>query len=277
MNGAVVAFSDLNDFYVLLKSHQSGSGRIHSVRDLTRIHLDQHYSLIVAVDSDGGIGPMEADTVFCPAYELGRFAIRVPLVEILCSGAIPLAAYDMLTMKMEGVGAEILRGIRDELKLAGYGEDFHLSGSTEDNVPTKMTGVGTTIIGLVHSNDFRPGSSQPEDRVACLGLPKSAPEDTVRTNDPEIMQQSDLKVLLEISGVHDILPVGSHGIGYEADAMAKAAGLAFVPDADCRLSFQKSAGPSTCVIASCMDGAIKLISKQINAPVTLMGKMSKIK
>jgi hypothetical protein len=272
----MVSFSNLNDLYSLLKSHQSGSGRIHSVRDLTRIHLDQQYSLIVAVDSDGGIGPMEADTVYCPAYELGRFAIRVPLLEILCSGAIPLAAYDMLTMKMEGVGAEIVRGIRDELKLAGYGENFHLSGSTEDNVPTKMTGVGTTIIGLVQVNDFRPGSSQPDDMVVCFGLPKSAPDDTVRTNDPEIMQQTDLKALLGISGIHDILPVGSHGLGYEADAMAKDAGLIFLPDAHCRLSFQKSAGPSTCVIASCMSSVVENMPKTINAPVTILGKTSKI-
>ena len=266
---------NLDDLYALLKSRQSDSGRIHSVRDLTRIHLDQHYSLIVAVDSDGGIGPMEADTVFCPAYDLGRFAIRVPLLEILCSGAIPLAAYDMLTMKMAGVGAEIVRGIRDELKLAGYGEKFHLSGSTEDNVPTRMTGVGTTIIGLVQAKDFRPGTSQPDDSVVCLGLPKSAPEDRVRTDDPEIIQQTDLEVVLGLDGIHDILPVGSHGIGYEAEAMASEAGLTFVTDAQCPLNFQKSAGPSTCVIASCLNSVIEELSGIIHAPVTLLGKMSK--
>jgi len=271
-----MAFSDLDGLYELVKYRRLDSARIHSVRDLTRIHLDPHYSLIVAVDSDGGIGPMQADTVFCPAYELGRFAIRVPLLEILCSGAIPLAAFDMLTMKMAGVGAEIVHGIRDELKLAGYGDEFHLSGSTEDNVPTKMTGVGTTIIGLVKERDFRPGSSQPDDMVVCLGLPKSAPEDTVRTDDPEIIQQSDLRVLLGISGVHDILPVGSHGVGYEAEAMARDAGLRFVADAGCRLDMKKSAGPSTCVLASCRDDAAGLLSAQINAPVTLAGKMSTI-
>lgn len=265
---------NLDDLYTLLKSRRSDLGRIHSVRDLTRIQLDQHYSLIVAVDSDGGIGPMEADTVYCPAYDLGRLAIRVPLLEILCSGAIPLAAYDMLTMKMEGIGAEIVRGIRDELKLAGYGEDFHLSGSTEDNVPTRMTGVGTTIIGLVRANEFRPGSSQPDDSVVCLGLPKSAPEDRVRTDDPEIIQQTDLEVVLGISGVHDILPVGSHGIGYEAEAMAKDAGLHFIRDVHCPLSFQKSAGPSTCVIASCQNSVVEKLSGIIHAPVTLLGKMS---
>lgn len=265
---------DLNGLYELAKTHGSDPARIHFVRDLTCIRLDPYYSLIIAVDSDGGIGPMEADTVFCPAYELGRFAIRVPLLEILSSGAIPLAAYDMLTMKMAGVGAEIIRGIRDELQLAGYGEEFHLSGSTEDNVPTRMTGVGTTIIGLVRADDFRPGSSRPEDVVLCLGLPKSAPEDTVRTNDPEIIQQSDLQRLLGISGVHDILPVGSHGIGHEAEALAREAGLSFVAAGGCPLNFRKSAGPSTCVIVSCLAEAEERVSNTINAPVTLLGKMS---
>ena len=217
---------------------------------------------------------MEVDTVFCPAYELGRLAIRVPLLEILCSGAIPLAAYDMLTMKMEGVGAEIVQGIRDELKSAGFDENFPLSGSTEDNVPTRMTGVGTTIIGLVQANEFRPGSSQPEDRVVCLGLPKSAPDDRVRSDDPEMIQQSDLKMVLGVDGVHDILPVGSHGIGHEANAMAQDAGLILVPDAQCPLSFQKSAGPSTCVIASCRNSIVEKLSGIIHAPVTLLGKMS---
>ncbi|MDD3095077.1 MAG: hypothetical protein PHD63_02435, partial [Candidatus Marinimicrobia bacterium] len=116
---------------------------VRTVRDLTMIRISNRHSVVIAVDSDGGIGPQEGDVVKVPAYVSGRFAIRVPLLEILASGATPLCAFDMLTTPMNEIGKEILRGVRDELKAAGFGENFIVSGSTEDNVPTNMTGIGT--------------------------------------------------------------------------------------------------------------------------------------
>jgi len=260
----------LADLYQALRKQGSNLSRIRAVRDLSKIELQDGYSLIVAVDSDGGIGPRPGDTVSCPPYDLGRFAIRVPLLEVLASGAIPLAAYDMLTLPMDDVGKEILRGVREEIESAGFGKDFHISGSTEDNVPTNMTGVGTCVIGLVHEADFRPGTTQIGDSIVCIGLPKSAPTDTVRVNDPEILASKDLLTIQSLKGIHDILPVGSHGAGFEMEQMVRSAGFT-AETVVSPLDLKKSGGPSTCVIASMTSESFKNLHKHIVSPVYKIG------
>ncbi|MCK4530079.1 MAG: hypothetical protein KAU44_02800, partial [Candidatus Marinimicrobia bacterium] len=142
---------------------------IKTIRDLTLIRVSDKHYMVIAVDSDGGIGPQEGDVVQIPAYVSGRFAIRVPLLEILSSGATPVCAFDMLTMPMNEIGQDILRGVKDELKAAGLGDDFPVSGSTEDNVPTNMTGIGTTIVGMIHEDELRPGSSKEGDLIISVG------------------------------------------------------------------------------------------------------------
>ena len=247
---------------------------VSQVRDLTKIDLGNHYSLIIAADSDGGIGSMPADSVKCSEYDLGRFAIRVPLIEIFSSGAFPLAAFDMLTLPMEPHGIEIIRGIRAELAEAGLGMDFPLSGSTEDNIPTTMTGVGTLVLGLVKEEDLRPGKSQPGDQVFCLGLPKSGPDDLVSLEDDEIIKISELRKVTEVEGINDILPVGSRGVLYEARQLAALAGLHFIPVTQSAVNLHKSGGPSTCALISCPLDRLQKIQKLLRSPVTNIGYLT---
>ena len=244
------------------------------IRDLTKIDLGNEFSLVVAVDSDGGIGSRANDLVKVPEYVLGRFAVRVPLMEILSCGAIPIAAFDMLTVPMDELGTEIVRGVRDELIEAGLPAEFPLSGSTEDNVPTSSTGVATAVLGLVHQNDFRPGSSTAGDRVLCVGLPKSAPDDEVTLDDPEIVRLSQIGKLLRMDGVHDLLPVGSRGVSYEARELARSAGLRFVVTGDARLDVDKSAGPSTCALASVSAEESGSVARGLRVPVVEFGKLA---
>ena len=263
----------IHQLYQQLRKNGVGNNA-ETIRDLTRIKLTDEFSLIVAVDSDGGIGSLEGDTIKCDPYQLGRFAMRVPLLELLSCGAKPLAAFDMLTIPMKGPGEEIVRGVRDELMLAGLDEDFPLSGSTEDNVPTIMTGIGTTVIGIVHSADFRPGLTNSGDILLCIGLPKSAPEDTVLLDDDDIVNQGDILKLLKVEGVHEILPVGSKGISHEACELARMASIDFIPDDNCPIRLDKSGGPSTCVIVSCKNRAYQNISNVTDVPITKIGRFT---
>lgn len=220
------------------------------VRDLTVLTLSDDLMLVVAVDSDGGIGPKPGDVVKVSGVEAGRFAMRVPLMEILACGAVPVAAFDCLTVEMEPTGKTIISGVREELRSIGLSEHFPLSGSTEDNVPTRQTGIGVMVLGIVQSGDFRPGTSKKHDVVFCIGVPKSGPKDTVSLNDPSIATSAAVASVRLLDHVHDILPVGSKGILYEANEMAKSAELHFESSPSCTIDLERSAGPSTCFICS---------------------------
>ncbi len=269
----MVTWAKLFEERYSLARQRKGGFPCRQVRDLTALELGNGFSLVVAVDSDGGIGPRENDVVKVSDYLLGRFAMRVPLMEILCCGALPLAAFDMLTVSMKDGGDEIVRGIRDELADAGLPEDFPLSGSTEDNVPTTMTGVGTTVLGLVHDDDSRPGTSRVDDVVLCAGLPKSGPDDEIRLDDGEIVQQSQIRALLEVDGTHDVLPVGSRGALHEAQELAQSADLQFVESREPVIDPMKSAGPSTCVLVSADAAEMESIVDAVAVPVTILGRL----
>ena len=248
---------------------------VRQVRDLTLIVVDEQNLMVIAVDSDGGIGELIHDTVYCGGYELGRFSIRVPLMEVLACGATPLTAFDLLTVPLNDYGQQIINGIRDELAAAGLGNDFPLSGSSEDNVPTTMTGVGTMVVGITRQSLFKPGKAKAGDQIFCIGIPKSAPHDMVKTNDPQIVQQQHLLILNKLSVVHDILPVGSGGIAYEATQLAEAAGLKAEINESGSLDLKKSGGPSTCVLVAAEINSEQLLKHRLSVPLNHIGHLVK--
>ncbi len=244
----------------------------NQVRDLTVINFIGDILIVIAVDSDGAIGEKPSDIVKVNGYVCGRFGTRVPLMEILACGAIPIAAFDPLAVEMDPYGMAIIDGVRDELRSAGLSEDFPLSGSTEDNIPTVQTGMGVVIMGIVMKQDFRPGTSQPGDHVYCIGIPKSGPDDMITLDDPEIADARTIEEVRRIEGVHDILPVGSKGIMYESTQLSISAGLTF-HNFQSKVDLLKSAGPSTCILISTTETAAKLIQKITERPVNRIGSL----
>jgi hypothetical protein len=242
------------------------------IRDLTVLQLVGDMQMVVAVDSDGAIGEKESDVVKVTGYECGRFGARVPLMEILASGAVPVAAFDALAVEMEPYGRSIIKGVRDELSSIGLPDTFPLSGSTEDNIPTVQTGIGVVIIGIVSKHDFKPGTSMPGDRVLCIGIPKSGPNDHISLEDPDIADSKTVAQLRNIDGVHDILPVGSKGVLYEANELARIAGLTFQKQ-DSVIDMVKSAGPSTCFLVSTNETARDILQEKTDKPVNLIGSL----
>jgi hypothetical protein len=247
--------------------------RLSQRRDLTLVRLAGSFYLVIACDSDGGIGPKPNDTVPAPPEPLGRFAARVPLMEIVASGACPLVLVDTLSVEMEPTGRQIIEGVKIEASLAGMVGENVVTGSTEDNVPTTATGIGVTVIGIAEESQLRQGKSEPGDIIVCVGVPKSAPHDTVTIDDPEI---ADIPTAISISHmpyVHDILPVGSKGIYYEASQMTKSAHLEFELSSECKLDTAKSAGPSTCILASLPKASLSEFRDAIGKPVSVVGHL----
>jgi len=215
----------LEKYRILRKKNEPNIFATRNVRDLTVCELTDDLWLIIACDSDGGIGPKKNDTVYSPAYDVGRFGARVPLMELLASGAVPFIVVDTLCVEMNPTGKDIIQGVRDEAVYGGLTGNSIITGSTEDNVTTHQTGIGVTVIGVVHKNDFKPGSSKVKDAVVCIGIPKSAPEFKLTLNDNDIADSKLIKQLSTIDYIHDILPVGSKGIVHEFHELAASSGL----------------------------------------------------
>ena len=223
---------------------------VRPVRDL--LIVDGSPPLVIACDSVGGIGPRPADLVRVPADVVAHFAARVPLLEVLCSGARPVALINTLCHDMAEatVFIDTFRAVASEVGIRPEA----VTGSTEENVPSPATGVGVTVIGTL-TGDLLTGGGRPGDVVICVGWPRSAPHDEVFIGHPDIVPLSTVQALVATGAVHDALPVGSRGIGYEAGQLAESSGcaLTWLPHP---LPLDASGGPASCVLFACDSASV---------------------
>jgi len=250
------------------------ASRLSRCRDLTLLDLGGDQYLVVACDSDGGIGNKPQDTVRVSEELAGTFAVRVPLFEVIACGAEPFLVVDCLSVEMEGTGERIIAAIKAYSARAGIVADEQFTGSTEDNVPTVQTGIGVTVLGLADKVRFFPGTSERGDAVLCAGVPKSAPRHRLTLEDPEMLSVEDLMALRASLRVRDVLPVGSKGVLREATELARSASLRFVPADGHGLDPEQSAGPSTCVLLSVSPEGLGEVSDLVSAPVHRVGMLA---
>lgn len=218
-------------------------------RDLLYFRTDETTAVAVACDSDGGLGPKPHDRYPCPAYQLGRFAARVPLLETLAAGGRPIMLVDTLSVELEPTGLEIIRGVIDEAALGGLDRDA-VTGSTEDNIPTVSTGVGVTVVGVAGIDALRPGSSEAGSAVLLVGHPRSGPDDDVTVDDPEILSVPAMQALAGLQHVQEILPVGSRGVHHECGVLADSSQLVFREGGGWPVPREQPGGPGTTCVAA---------------------------
>ena len=84
----------------------------------------------------------------------------------------------------------------------------------------------------------------------------------------EVLQQ-----LLSLDYVQDILPVGSKGIKYEAELLAKLNQLHLELDPELKLDLEKSAGPATVLLVTVPPNKLAKLQKSINKPLNYLGKL----
>ncbi len=219
---------------------------VRAVRDL--LFLDGSGSLVVACDSIGGIGPRPADAHHADAATVAHFAMRVPLLELLCTGATPIALVNTLCQDRDSAAA-LIDEFRRLAREVGIPDDA-VTGTTEDNVPTTMTGVGVVVIGRRHGSPTTTRGLA-GDAVICAGLPMSAPRHELFPGHPELVAAAEVQALVGSGLVHDALPVGSRGLEWEVPELARTAGLAVEWAPDHGLDLTQSGGPSSCVLFAC--------------------------
>ena len=216
-------------------------------RDVEVVDLDPQQCLVISCDSCGAIGQKEFDRVTVTWSITGRLTARVALMEVLAAGAVPKAITVAISNEPNPTGEETLKGVKEELAAAGL--TLPMAVSTEKNIPTLQTGLGISVIGTALKSQLRVGTLMTGDQIVCFGLPKVGPEIS-DPEDSEIVHTGHLRSLLEVQGIHDIIPVGSRGIRAEALQLASAAGCRLIIEPSCTLDLDKSAGPSTCLLVS---------------------------
>ena len=265
---------ELGESYeALLSQIKTGSVTPEKVRDVTLIPLVGDVKLVIACDSNASIGEKKNDYYKNAYEEVAVSAMKVPLMEVLATGAVPVVVVDNLCMEMEGAGKRIISIMRRQLEEAGL-SNVQLTGSTEDNMPTTQSGFGVTAIGLLQMQDCRIASTRRGDRVVCVGVPRSGiKNERYSEYDRDTAKVSTVRRLAGLPYVHEILPVGSKGVRYEAGQLAETAGLCFMPAEQPEIDMETSAGSSTAVLCTLREDDLGKLKKDMDIGVFPVGQI----
>lgn len=246
--------------------------KINKVRDLTLVALDQAKTMVIACDSCGGIGLKAGDALQVTPFITGKYTARVAIMEVVCAGAEVICLTNTICNEFDPTGIAVIQGIEEELKAAGI-SDVVLTGSTEENFSTVMTGLGITAVGLAETKKLKVNNIKGQALLLAFGRPKVGRE--VLNRQEEQIDYHTIRQLLRAEEVYEIIPVGSKGILYEMQELARNNRLQLTVYEQDRVDINQSAGPSTVVIAAVSDAYFR--TGQITGPVTLLGELTPVK
>jgi selenophosphate synthetase-related protein len=250
-------------------------GQINYTRkgDITILRIPTGHAIVAGSTSSGGVGPKSMDEVKVKGKVLGKFLARVALMDVVATGAFPVLLSATLGVEKEPTGQEILDGIRNETTVIGLEPNQVIMENTEENFATVQTGVGLTVIGFANEEDLRLGKTQPGDLLVAVGKPKVGEEVIPAEVKGEI---ADLKSVLWLSQkkfVHDIAPVGTFGIAYEARMMAYAVGRQLKLAEKSNVDLAKSAGPATVVLVTLDPQKLEEFTSLLQKPTAVIGEI----
>lgn len=237
-----------------------------NIRDVSVTFFAEDIGVIVACDSSASIGLKKHDQLSVPPEITSAFCLRVPLMEILALGGIPQIVVDTIGGEMNPTGERMLSGMKQELEKAGFGNVL-VNGSTEENMLTTMTSVGVTVIGSIKKADFTYGKISSNSVLYQVGIPYVGAE--VLEHKEELFSYQDLAQLRKQANVLEMVPVGSKGIAYEADQLAKSSRLFFKQGEEVE-NLNKSAGPATVLLVAVSAGH-ELVLENKNVPIKAIG------
>lgn len=236
-------------------------------RDLIIIY-EKDIAYVISCDSLGAIGSKEHDMLKVDEEVVGKATIKVALSEALCVGAKPVVIADTLAVEMKPTGEKIIKAIEKELEENGLA-DVVLTGSTEENFPSSMTGVGITVVSRAKVSDLKMKKVEKGMHVSLLGYPLVG--DEVLKNPENVLQLKDYVEISDSKKIVEAIPVGSKGIKYELSILEELSGLKIEKNIPPHIDTLKSGGPATsCIIVH--EEKLPSIGKVINKPLTYMGR-----
>lgn len=240
-------------------------GLKNKYRDAEMISLNEEELLIVACDSCGGIGEKIGDAIKALPFIVGKYTARVSLMEVLSLGGKIISITANICSEPNPTGIEILKGIKSELKECNL--EVPIVISTEKNIPTSMTALGTTVMGICKRSEVLLNRSSAKDFVYAIGVPKVGEE--VAMDRGEIANMPVLLNLLKMKNVKEMIPVGSLGIQGELNKLLKANNLNIKYAKKIELNLEKTAGPCT-VLLVISDGQLEC---HMDVPKNFIGEL----
>ncbi|MGQ9718397.1 MAG: ribbon-helix-helix domain-containing protein [Nitrososphaerales archaeon] len=240
--------------------------------DVTLMKLPTGVVMTLSYTSSGGIGPKPMDRVKVDGFTLGSFMSRVALMDTIAINSWPRLVILTLGVEMSPTGSEIMKGVRSEVKKIGLDPDQSISVNTEENVSTEQTGLGIVAVGLVHEDELRIGRTQPGDALVIIGEPKVGDEVLQAEKNGKIADLQDLVRLLQLEFVHDVIPVDTQGIAYEARMVAHTVGRQVVFN-DIKMELEKPAGPATTILITMDKVKKESLTRAVRKPITIIGRV----
>jgi hypothetical protein len=243
--------------------------KINSPRDISLLQLNKEEVLVIACDSAGGLGQKAQDQVKVSNRILGKYTVKVPLMEVMSLGAEVITVIDNLAVEYEPTGREIIAGIKESLALIDKSEC--LNGSTEENIKTVQTALGITVIGKTTLEKLKRYTSSPKNNIiAAAGLPLVG--EKLLQNKSQTVDFNQFLQLKKLNYVDQFLPVGSKGILYEAGILA-AENNFDLEIIDSELDLEQSAGPAAVVLLSLEEKDLAKLKKDIELPLNKVGRL----
>lgn len=242
---------------------------ISSPRDISFIELNSEEILVIACDSAGGMGEKAQDKIKVSNRILGKYTVKVPLMEVMAVGAEPAAVINNLAVEYEPSGREIIAGIKENLELINKVE--FLNGSTEENISTVQTGLGVTVVAKAKISDLNKFTSSSRNNIAAaVGLPLVGKN--IIKNKDKVVSLKEFLNLKRLDYLEAILPVGSKGILYELQILAAENNFDYQVFEN-TLDLKKSAGPASVVLVSLKEENYSKLAETIKLPLTKIGRL----
>lgn len=251
------------------------------LRDVFLTPLSDVEYMAISCDSCGGIGELPGDVVTVDCEVVGYYTTVVALSEMLAMGGTVMSIVDTLSVSYTGCGFKMLQGVEKAILEAGLSKEMMLTGSTEENIPVNQTAMGVTVIGKVRKSQLESYTTSVNDDIYLVGIPKMGQqlvEEEVIGQKGEIIKLKDIIELRSYEAVHEMIPIGSKGMGYELTqfVLPLESQLVRLKQSERLVDENASGGPSTAMLVSVKAGFQIAVQTRTGVPVFKIGTITKL-
>ncbi|WP_163102383.1 ATPase [Peribacillus alkalitolerans] len=206
----------------------------------------------------------EHDVVKADYEAVYEFALRVALMECMAFGATPISV--VVHNFIDPLIWKPIKRVTEEVCMQVGLKEMPVTGSSESNFTLLQSALGVMVVGKVHKKEVRNDVTASSASYAVIGSPLVGEE--VLSQGNEILPLPLFRRLLDLTGIYEILPVGSKGIAEEFTHFSPL-------ELECELDIHQSGGPATCVIISYDKKCEDIIKETTNTyfhPIILKGE-----